>query len=380
MNGINANNSISAIYPDFDENEKAGLPNIDSLGGGKYRFGLSNIYHLNNVKGLELQCVENRSTKAIEVDFVRPGHWEQQTDIGIKIKIERDAEWNVNTFHDFTNSFWYSYDVVANGEPTATKIRDAVYDMIFNYQADGRGAVLFDIVKSGTTKLLIIAKTPDFNFNIHSWNGSHIIETISENDRGVWFGNDWKRFRSIPSLYPGQDLPDYLMRCKSPCLITLQNCTPACDLDEPEQLLMAGKAWNNTIHIWVDGSHQDFEPFLEAIKTAIPDTATTAYNGCFGNPSVSMKTNHLLIASKGLANSKITVKGLSADYSINKGSTLASNADLLSSTFPEFKIKKAVVDAMDDDTILTIVYKNNEGTPCDTKVFKWNKKLGLLSD
>ncbi|MFK7946416.1 MAG: hypothetical protein AB8G11_02410 [Saprospiraceae bacterium] len=375
MNGINANNSISAIYPDFDESSE-----LVDLGDGNYRFGMTNIFNLNNVKGVDVQCVENRSKKAIEIEFAVPANWVEYEDIGIKIKIKRDAEWNVNTFHDYTNFFPYSYDVVANGQPTATKLRDAVYNMIYNYQADGRGAVLFDIVKSGTTKLIIIAKTSDFDFEVHNWNASGTITTLSEHEEGVWYGNNWKRFRPIPDLFPGEDLPDYLMRCKSPCLITLQNCVPACDLDEPEQLLMAGKSWNGTVHVWVDGSHEAFEPFLEAIKTAVPNSAAVTYNGCFGNPSVTMKTDHLLIASTGLANSKITVEGLSAAYSINNGSTLAANTNVLASTFSAFKIKKAIIDAMNDDKVLTITYTHNAGIACETKVFKWNKSIGLLSD
>lgn len=378
MNGINANNSISTVYPDLVQNRRDGIAHLTDLGDDLYRVGLTNIFNLSNVTKMELNCVEPKLKKAVKVVFAVPTDWDTHTDVGIKVQLVRNPEWDNATFGSFDSMNWFGYDIVANGSGTATEIRDGVYDMITNWQINGKTPELFDIVKVSTNAIIIAGNSNEWDFNVYNWNASNTITVEQKWDAGSWDGDDWKRFRPIPSLYPGQDLPDYLMRCKSPCLISLHNCVQACSTEEQEMLLMAGKSLQGTVHIYADGDDEDFVAFVALIEAAIPNAATTKRYGCPCDTVFTAESDHYLIKSKGYSNSSINVVGLATAYTINEGSTQATDTNLLASTYYDFKIKKTIYDALADGTTITITYSNYEGEDCDDIVIKIVKGIGLL--
>lgn len=404
-----ASGKLMNMYLDLAANRKTGTAHIEAgdLSRGDYYFGLNNPLNLNHVTSCSVQCTEVQRKKIIAVEFVVPTDPASFDEIGIKTRVTMNAEFNNETLLQSPLTDLFAYDVQANGVPAAAKdIAKGVKEMIENHYAAHPMSILYDVMYDEThstfssgygAKLLIIAQTGYYDFEVYPYNGSPTIAVVQDYDDGVWSGDDFRRKFPIPDLLPGQGLEWFpqLQRCKNPCLIVLKNCTPACATEEEEQLLMQGKADRFDVHMWVDKDDADYGTFITALIAAMPEVSTCPEATCAGDSSFALATDALVATYTSYVSGNEIVltgsEGLSAVYTVNLANGNITSAPSVNGTITTadlsvsqsggvttITIPKTRMDSLDAGTVLSFNLKAKTGsTACIAEKDIWIQGKGL---
>lgn len=276
------------LFLDLAFNRDNGIDNISTgLEAGDIYLGSNAMINIANATACLKECRENCAPRAYSVKFAYPSDWDAYEELGIKIKIKRNAEFDNATLLDFPNSWWFSRNR-EKGDPLnargiAIDIKeqidamnnDSITPKLFTAQYDMSDADA-DATTGTSPRLNIISEDCRYDFEVFYIGAPVSITTISEQIDGQLLRHQIQETFPLPYLLPGEDVPAYTQYCKNPCVITISGCTPACD-DNFEEPILTGKARTFDFELWVDSEDPDYATFVTDLETQLGSTCTAEY-------------------------------------------------------------------------------------------------------
>ena len=276
------------LFLDLAFNRDNGIDNIsDGLEPGDIQLGGNSVINISNATACIKECRENCAPRSYSVEFAYPSDWDAYEELGIKIKIKRNAEFDNATFLDFPNSWWFSRNREKGDPLNARGIAIDVKEQIDAMNNDSITPKLFtaqydmtdpnaDSTTGTSPRLNIVSEDCRYDFEIFYIGVPVSITTISEQADGQLLKHQIQETFPLPYLLPGEDVPNYAQYCKTPCVITISGCTPGCS-DNFEEPILSGNARTFEFELWVDSADQDYAAFVTDLETKLSLTCGSEF-------------------------------------------------------------------------------------------------------
>ena len=276
------------LFLDLAFNRDNGISNIsDGLEPGDIELGGNAVINISNATACVKECRENCAPRSYSVKFAYPSDWDAYEELGIKIKIKRNAEFDNATLLDFPNSWWFSRNREKGDPLNARGIAIDIKEQIDAMNNDSITPKLFTVQydmtdvdadsTSGTSpRLNIVSEDCRYDFEVFYIGVPVSITTISEQADGQLLKHQIQETFPLPYLLPGEDVPNYAQYCKTPCVITISGCTPGCS-DNFEEPILSGKVRTFEFELWVDSQDPDYAAFVTALESKLGLTCGSEY-------------------------------------------------------------------------------------------------------